>query len=158
MNVVATDGRQAAERSELSVDLDALSELAERVLEAEGATGELSLTLVGEQTIATLKRDHLDGDGSPTDVLAFPIDGGDPTGLGAEGADTGPQVLLGDVVVCPAVAAGQATGPVADELALLVVHGVLHVLGWDHADEDSTRDMRARERKLLADRTRVSRP
>jgi probable rRNA maturation factor len=61
-------------------------------------------------------------------------------------------VLLGDVVVCPAVAAEQAAthaGTLDDELALLVVHGVLHVLGHDHAEADETATMRARELELL---------
>jgi probable rRNA maturation factor len=61
-------------------------------------------------------------------------------------------LLLGDVVVCPAVAARQApehAGNLDDELALLVVHGVLHVLGWDHAEVEETERMRARERQLL---------
>ena len=61
-------------------------------------------------------------------------------------------VLLGDVVVCPAVAAEAApthAGTLDDELALLVVHGCLHVLGYDHAEPDQTRVMRARELELL---------
>ena len=60
--------------------------------------------------------------------------------------------LLGDVVLSPAVAAAQAAGhagTVDDEIALLVVHGVLHVLGHDHADPDEAADMRARELALL---------
>ena len=64
----------------------------------------------------------------------------------------GVPVLLGDVVVCPAVAAEQAAahaGTVDDELALLVVHGVLHVLGHDHAEADETARMRERELTLL---------
>jgi probable rRNA maturation factor len=61
-------------------------------------------------------------------------------------------MLLGDVVVCPAVAARQApthAGSYDDELALLVVHGVLHVLGMDHAEPDEAARMQARERELL---------
>jgi probable rRNA maturation factor len=61
-------------------------------------------------------------------------------------------VLLGDVVVCPAVAAAQApghAGTVDDELALLVVHGILHILGHDHAEPGETVRMLARERELL---------
>jgi probable rRNA maturation factor len=61
-------------------------------------------------------------------------------------------LLLGDVVICPAVAARQApehAGTVDDELALLVVHGVLHVLGHDHADDEERLIMQARERELL---------
>ena len=61
-------------------------------------------------------------------------------------------MLLGDVVVCPAVAARQApehAGSYDDELALLVVHGVLHVLGMDHAEAGEAAAMQARERELL---------
>jgi probable rRNA maturation factor len=68
------------------------------------------------------------------------MDGGDP------------PVLLGDVVVCPAVARRQAAErsvPAEDELALLVVHGVLHLLDYDHADPDETLVMRRREQELL---------
>ncbi len=63
-------------------------------------------------------------------------------------------VLLGDVVVCPAIAAAAAPdhgGSVDDELALLVVHGILHVLGHDHAEPDETAAMRERERVLLSE-------
>jgi probable rRNA maturation factor len=87
-------------------------------------------------------------------VLAFPID--DPVEAAATDADTstpGPgPLLLGDVVVCPAVAERQAPEHATtydDELALLVVHGVLHVLGHDHADVGETALMRAREREML---------
>jgi probable rRNA maturation factor len=63
-----------------------------------------------------------------------------------------PPLLLGDVVICPQVAAKNApthAGTYDDELALLVVHGVLHVLGLDHADPDEEREMQAKERSLL---------
>ena len=62
-------------------------------------------------------------------------------------------MLLGDVVICPTVArrnAPEHAGTYEDELALLVVHGVLHVLGMDHAEPDETAAMQARERELLA--------
>ena len=79
----------------------------------------------------------------PTDVLSFPLD-----------PDPGPEPslrLLGDVVICPAVALRNAAGPAGyeGELALLVVHGVLHVLGMDHADPEEAATMQARERELL---------
>ncbi len=92
--------------------------------------------------MAALNREHMGHEG-PTDVLSFPIDG----------TDAGPDGLLGDVVVCPAVARRNApdhAGTYDDELALLVVHGVLHVLGHDHADADDAEAMRAREVDLLA--------
>ena len=76
-------------------------------------------------------------------MLSFPLDTDDTAGL---------PVLLGDVVICPAIAAAQASehaGTLDDELALLVVHGVLHVLGHDHASSAERARMQARERELL---------
>jgi probable rRNA maturation factor len=125
------------------VDLDRLGELATAVLVAEGVLGpaELTLTVVDEETMAGLNRRYLDEDG-PTDVLAFPLDDGRTPRPAGQG------VLLGDVVVCPAVAQRYAATHgrrFADELSLLVVHGVLHVLGHDHAEPDETAVMRERE-------------
>ena len=95
-------------------------------------------------------------------MLAFPIDddhvpsgrqpdvGGRGPGTTTEPVD--PPVVLGDVVVCPTVAARQApshAGTVDAELALLVVHGVLHLLNYDHADERDAASMQRRERELL---------
>jgi probable rRNA maturation factor len=85
------------------------------------------------------------GKSGPTDVLSFPLDD-DTDADGLAGADV--PVLLGDVVICPAVAAEQApdhAGTLDDELALLVVHGILHVLGHDHAEPAETAEMRAAE-------------
>jgi probable rRNA maturation factor len=133
----------ADEQSDVPVDVERWSRLAEDVLASEGGRGELTLTFVDRDEIAVLNRDHMGVDG-PTDVLSFPLD--DPTTAGDL------PVLLGDVVVCPAVAAAQAgdhAGTLDDELALLVVHGVLHVLGHDHAGDDETARMQARERALL---------
>jgi probable rRNA maturation factor len=142
----------ADEQAALAVDVVHLAEVARGVLvERRVARGELSLTFVDEDTIAELNRRHLGGKG-PTDVLAFPLDAGgdgdvDPTGPGGD-----MPVLLGDVVVCPAVAARNAAArsvPTDDELALLVVHGVLHVLGMDHADAGDAALMQAEQRRLL---------
>jgi len=121
----------------------------------------MSLLFVNEETIAELNERFLGGDG-PTDVLAFPMDDEPPPGgrqpdQGGRGpgspTDPGdPPTLLGDVVVCPTVAARQAgerNAPVDDELALLVVHGVLHLLDYDHAEPEETAVMRRREQELL---------
>ena len=144
----------ADEQRAAPVDVRRWVDLARNVLLAEGVSGdaELSLLFVDEDTIAGLNRRFMDADG-PTDVLAFPID--DPRsvdpGADVSGPAAGP-LLLGDVVVCPAVAERQAPDHGAsydDELALLVVHGVLHVLGHDHADAEETARMQARERELL---------
>ena len=156
----------ADEQRDLPVDLERWQALAANVLRAEGVRGlcELSLLFVTELEMAELNELHMGAPGA-TDVLAFPIDAaeaemvlhGQPPSRGPDRAPPDPAdmpLLLGDVVLCPAVAARQApehAGTVDDELALLVVHGILHVQGYDH-DEPTTRDaMRARELALLQD-------
>lgn len=150
------------EQSAREVDVARWVELARQVLVAEGVRGdaELSLLFVDEQAIAELNKRFMEKDG-PTDVLAFPLD--EPvSGRWPDAGTTGPDrddpdeddlpLLLGDVVVCPAVAYRQApehAGTYDDEIALLVVHGVLHVLGHDHAEADEAAVMQARERDLL---------
>jgi probable rRNA maturation factor len=155
----------ADEQDEQPVDVARWARLAEAVVRAEGIDGdaELSLLFVSEDVITDLNRRFLAGDG-PTDVLSFPIDD-DVAELSRapDAATTGPDrspldfasapLLLGDVVICPAVAARNApthAGSYEDELALLVVHGVLHVLGHDHAEVAEAEAMRAREAELLA--------
>ena len=156
---------------EVDVDVTRWVALAEHVLDdamvRPGA--ELSLLFVDEATMTELNERHMGGTG-PTDVLAFPIDE-DPIEQGRwpDNGTTGPDrpsplpddlpVLLGDVVVCPTRAAAQApehagsstnhAGTVEDEIALLVVHGILHVLGMDHAEPEETEAMQAREQELL---------
>lgn len=132
-------------QTDIAVDVDRWCRLALAVLRAQPRGGELTLTFVDRDEIAELNAEHL-GTTGPTDVLSFPLDD-EPAGR-----PTGVPVLLGDVVVCPAVAAEQAAGHagnIDDELALLVVHGVLHVLGHDHAEPGPAAAMRARERELL---------
>ena len=159
------------EQSAIDVDVERWVRLAEQVLDARKvpAGGELTLLFVDEPTMADLNERHMGASG-PTDVLAFPIDdAGLEIGRWPDNGTTGPDrpgmgpddvpVLLGDVVVCPTVAARQAPehagsphhgGDVTDEIALLVVHGILHILGMDHADEGETAEMQAIERDLLA--------
>ncbi len=130
------------------VDVGRWEALVADVLLAEGLGDrliEVHLHFVDELTIDVLNCDHMDGSG-PTDVLAFPVD--DPAEVPVD-----VPVLLGDVVVCPSVAAGQASEHAGDyhaELALLVVHGVLHLLGNDHADPDQVAAMQTKERGHLA--------
>lgn len=154
----------ADEQSAQPVDALRLVHLAKSVLAAQGvkADSELSMLFVDEDAMAELNKRFLGKDG-PTDVLAFPIDDDDvveggrsPDSLGpGPGVDpeTGdPPNLLGDVVVCPAVAARNApdhAGTYDDEMALLVVHGILHILGMDHVDNEEAEAMEARERELL---------
>ena len=155
----------ADEQHDVDVDLNGLVKLAQDVLAAEKVKGdcELALTFVDETTMAELNKEFLDEVG-PTDVLAFPIDDEIvESGRSPDSGSTGPDrpevepgevpILLGDVMVCPSVAARNAaerSRSTDDELALLVVHGILHVLGMDHVDETTTGAMQARERELLA--------
>jgi len=154
----------ADEQQACSVDVARWGLLAEQVLGAEGVTGdvELSILFVDAITIAGLNRDFMASDG-PTDVLSFPIDGelaqsgrwpdegrAGPERRGPDGEDL--PLLLGDLVVCPEVAAANApdhAGSFDDEIALLVVHGILHLLGLDHATDADRVAMQARERQLV---------
>ncbi len=155
----------ADEQSEVPIVLERWQSLARAVLLEEGIRGgtELSIFFVGRDDISDLNEEHM-GKVGPTDVLAFPIDAGEVVEVvsGPTGASRGPDrsppdrgdmpLLLGDVVICPAVARDQApehAGNLDDELALLVVHGILHVLGWDHDSEAATEKMRSREREIL---------
>jgi probable rRNA maturation factor len=116
-------------RSGARVDEAAAIELARDVLAAEGISeGELGLAFVAPEEMRVLKREHL-GIDEPTDVLSFPIDGKD---------ELPPEVprALGDVILCPQV--------VGDEWRAPLVHGILHLLGYDHGSA-----MRAREEALL---------
>jgi len=140
--VDASDVRSTAEQSATPVDVDRWARLARVVAEAEGGVGELTLTFVDVAEIADLNAEHMGVEG-PTDVLSFPMDDEPMDGV---------PTLLGDIVICPDVAAAQFAehaGTFDDEIALLVVHGVLHVLGHDHAEPNETSVMRERELFLL---------
>ena len=158
----------ADEQTEEPVDGLRWLRLAESVLAAEGVKGdaELSMLFVDEQAMSDLHQRFLGKDG-PTDVLAFPIDEEPPeSGRSPDSGGTGPgylppepsdlPVLLGDVVICPAVARRNVelsvhdTGSYEDELALLVVHGILHLMGLDHVDSEEAEVMERRERELLS--------
>jgi probable rRNA maturation factor len=108
---------------------------------------ELSVVLVDETAMEQLHVQWMDEPG-PTDVLSFPMDELRP---GSEGEDS-PPGLLGDVVLCPQVAAQQARTAghsTAEELLLLTTHGILHLLGYDHAEPDEEKEMFGLQRKLL---------
>jgi probable rRNA maturation factor len=116
---------ELANRSGAEVDERASAELARRVLDAEGIVdGELGLAFVGPDEMRALKHEHL-GIDEPTDVLSFPIDGRDelPDGLPRQ---------LGDVVLCPQVVGAEWQGP--------LIHGLLHLLGYDHGAEMEERE------------------
>jgi probable rRNA maturation factor len=155
----------ADEQTEYPVEHLRWLHLAEQVLSAEGVRGdaELSILFVDEQAMSDLNQRFNSKDG-PTDVLAFPIDeepsegGRSPDSGGTGPGYTPPEpselpTLLGDVVVCPAVATRNApehAGTYEDEVALLIVHGILHLMGMDHGDDEEAEAMEARERELLA--------
>jgi len=132
---------------------DELVRLAEVVMIAEGldtGTG-VSITLVDEETIASLNREHM-GKTGPTDVLSFPIEDAAP-GMPPRKAVDGPPVEIGDVVIAPSVVRSNAdrdSVAFEDELALMVVHGILHLLGWDHVAEADAVAMERREEELLS--------
>ncbi|HEV3479321.1 MAG TPA: rRNA maturation RNase YbeY [Gaiellaceae bacterium] len=116
---------EVANRSGVAVDEPAAVELARRVLADEGiADAELGLAFVAADEARRLKREHLGVDETP-DVLAFPIDV-------REELPEGVPRQLGDVVVCPAV--------VGDEWPDALVHGLLHLLGYDHGAEMEERE------------------
>lgn len=155
----------ADEQTDKPVDTLRWARLARNVLEAEGVRGEaeLSMLFVDEPAMADLNKRFMGKDG-PTDVLAFPIDeepveGGRSPDSGGSGPGYLPPEpsdlpsLLGDVVICPTVAERNApdhAGTFDDEIALLVVHGILHLMGMDHVDDEEAEAMEQRERDLLA--------
>lgn len=104
--------------------------------------GEVGLAFVGVDEMGELNQQYMGGTGA-TDVLAFPIDG-----VAASNVPEDQPTMLGDVVVCPEVAS-RAPQALNDELALLVVHGALHLLGHDHAEPDETERMKALELAML---------
>jgi len=130
-------------------DLDQLCRLACSVLVEEGVErGRLDIHLVTSDVIAELNSEHLGEDG-PTDVLSFPLN---PDEFVAPSATADQPALLGDVVLCPAIALAQAhthTGSFDSELSLLVIHGVLHILGHDHGNPAEAALMQGRERVHL---------
>jgi probable rRNA maturation factor len=140
VTVVVADARTVED--EPVIDLERWERLAAAVLVEEGVVGELTLTFIDRAEMAALNEQYM-GKSGPTDVLSFPMDDEPVAGV---------PTLLGDVVISPAVASAQFidhAGTIDDEIALLVVHGVLHVLGHDHAEPGETAVMRARERELL---------
>lgn len=111
---------------------------------------EAAIHIVDLDTIADLHVRWLDLEG-PTDVMSFPMDELTPGGGRPDATDPGPA-MLGDIVICPEFAVDQAAraGHSLDrELALLVVHGCLHLLGYDHAEPAEEQEMFALQNELL---------
>jgi probable rRNA maturation factor len=143
---------EIANESGADVDTDAILDCARHALDEMGVNplAELSVLLVDVDYMAELNHRWMGGEGA-TDVLAFPMEEGtiDP---GPNEIPGGEPTLLGDVVLCPEVAATQAATAghdTADELHMLTVHGLLHLLGYDHAEPDEEREMFALQTKLL---------
>jgi len=125
-------------RQSLPVDEVGLVTLARDTLTAEGRADrvELSVSFVDETEMADLHVRYLHEEG-PTDVLSFPLDEVDDRGVR----------LLGDVVVAPSVAARNNPDDPASEIRLLLVHGILHVLGYDHEGDDERAAMWSRQER-----------
>ena len=143
---------EIANESGVEVDTDAILAVARHALDEMGVNplAELSILLVDVEYMAELNHRWMDGDG-PTDVLAFPMDEGSVDHGPSENGN-GEPALLGDIVLCPEVAAKQAAEAghaTPDELALLTVHGTLHLLGYDHAEPDEEREMFGLQARLL---------
>jgi probable rRNA maturation factor len=141
-----------------STQAEWLVDLATGVLVAEGLDDDThcGLAFVGPDHMASLNEDAM-GEAGPTDVLSFPLEDAVP-GSPPKPASGGPPIHLGDVVVCPSVVRANAAAagvPFEDELALMVVHGMLHLLAYDHVDDADAERMEDRERELLAAAGRV---
>lgn len=135
--------------SGVETDEHEVADLARFVLDAMHIhpQAELSVVMVDEEAMERLHVEWMDEPG-PTDVLSFPMDELRP---GREGEPT-PPGLLGDIVLCPEVARRQAKTAghsTQEELLLLTTHGILHLLGYDHAEPEEEKEMFALQRKLL---------
>ena len=144
---------EIANESGTEVDTDSVLAVARHALDEMGVNplAELSVLLVDIDYMTELNHRWMGSDG-PTDVLAFPMDEGS-IDHGPVEANGGEPALLGDIVLCPEVAAKQAVtaghSP-TDELHLLTVHGLLHLLGYDHAEPEEEREMFALQARLLS--------
>ncbi|CAI8401948.1 MAG: Endoribonuclease YbeY [Acidimicrobiales bacterium AG-410-I20] len=145
LKVVFTESRiEDSQEPELAVE--ELIGLATEVLKEEGLVNksiELTIHFIDEEAMAELNVEYMGGTGA-TDVLAFPLD--DPKDF-----SDGELLLLGDVLICPKVAQRQATQhPYETEISLLLVHGILHLLGYDHAEQEERQIMENRQKDILA--------
>jgi probable rRNA maturation factor len=140
-------GIEIANNSGVDCNEDEIVEVAAFALDKMGIhpDSDLGITLVDEEEITKLHMQWMDLPG-PTDVLSFPMDELKPFS-----ASDGPGII-GDIVICPQFAAKQAvTHSVADEISLLTVHGVLHLLGFDHVEPNEHKEMFDLQDKTLAD-------
>ncbi|YAL82176.1 rRNA maturation RNase YbeY [Dermacoccaceae bacterium W4C1] len=138
-----------ANETEFEVDLEELHECARFAMERMNVhpQAELCVRLIDEPAMEVLHVQWMDLPG-PTDVMSFPMDELRPASAG----ETPVEGMLGDLVLCPSVAARQAAEAghtTAEELLLLTVHGVLHLLGFDHAEPEEREQMFDLQRTIL---------
>ena len=140
-------GIEIANNSGVACNEDEIVDVAAFALNKMGIhpDSDLGITLVDEDEITKLHIEWMNLPG-PTDVLSFPMDELKPFS-----ASDGPGII-GDIVICPQFAAKQAVNhPTADEISLLTVHGVLHLLGFDHVEEEEHKVMFGIQDKTLAE-------
>ena len=155
MTVLVSD-----EHPSSGVDPEHLRTLGQAVLSAEGfpPEAEVSITLVDDLAMASWNSRAL-GKHGPTDVLSFPVEKLRP-GDAPAAVSGGPPLLVGDVVIAPDYVRRQAVQygiEADDEIALMVAHGILHLLGYDHQDDGDAELMESRERDILATQGRSRR-
>jgi probable rRNA maturation factor len=142
-----------ADEQSQPLDLPSLRNLASLVISDEGYpdSAEATLLFVSDEEMSAYNRRFLNREG-PTDVLAFPVEALLP-GVVPETDPAGPPLLLGDVIVAPSYIERQASefGVTFDaEMSLMVTHGLLHLLGYDHQNDTEAAVMEGRERSILA--------
>jgi probable rRNA maturation factor len=147
MNVEVSGARRA------DIDELELTRFAESILERESVDVDstLSITFIDTDAIAVLNAEHMSKDG-PTDVLSFPIEDARP-GHPPQRSVDGPPLDLGDIFICADVVelhASEYEARFDTEVHLMVAHGVLHILGWDHQTEGEALAMEAREAEHMA--------
>jgi probable rRNA maturation factor len=146
-------GIEVANESGVEIDELRLVGVSRQVLDAMGIHPlvELAVLLVDEAEMSLLHESWM-GEAGPTDVLSFPMDELRPGRADSEPDPDDQPSMLGDVVLCPTVAQRQAVVAGHDtqtELELLCTHGILHLLGFDHAEPDEEREMFGLQRQLL---------
>jgi len=134
------------------IDESAIGVFAASILTTEGVPHDasLSITFVSQADITDLNERFMGKNGS-TDVLSFPIEDASPNAPPMP-APGGPPLELGDIFICPEIVevhAGEYEVPFSDELFLMVTHGVLHILGWDHHNDADAQAMESREERYL---------
>ena len=145
---------EVCNESGVSVDESLIASVARFALDAMhvNPAAELSILAVTTEVMSELHERWMDEPG-PTDVMSFPMDELTEESRRPDAPEMGPA-LLGDIVLCPEFAkaqAHQAGHALSDELHLLTVHGVLHLLGYDHGEPEEEREMFALQNKLLGD-------